>query len=209
MNNTYLSDAKIAELTARAVAIAPASDVKRLRRISEKYGFELAGSRTANISRFWAIVCAQIQAEPRDGKFFQSRTSQHFYERMISRVIIEDYIRFIGAWDDYELLSLPQWQELETFVSELRFHGCDFAGGANIFYKSGGDYAGFFAQFSKKYCDPELTKQTDSLRETILKLFKNCKTDADRFAVYNACGLLAADPGMDPGTFHNTIAPQP
>lgn len=209
MNNRYLSSAKIAALTEKVTAIASPADIKRLREIAKRQGFELTGNRRANIGGFWSGVCAKLQTEQRSGEFFKNRPDGDYSTRLLSTTVIHDYIKHLGLWSDYEFLSSDRWNALEAFANDLRFYGCDFSKGAAAFYEPGTSYAAFFQQFSKKHCNPSTVKQTDALREMILKLFKDCKTEADRYAIYNAVGLLAADPKMDEGEFHNATTTQP
>lgn len=204
-NKFFISDSRIAELTRRGNEIATPADISRLHAIGKRYGFDPTGNRRDNLARFWGVICGRIDALPKGDRFRESINAAFWDLRLTDRGLIEDYIRHISAWADYEFLSLPQWNDLEKFTADTRFLGMEPR--AQEFIKNGGDYYGFFAQYGKRHCETSLVKYSTDLRKQIEAFFKECSTDEQRFTLVNAVETLGHTPAMDEGDFHSLIFP--
>ena len=207
MNKTFLTSEQIHTLIKEGEKACGRDNFSRLKKIGDKYGLILNGSKKENLNavfREWIKLIDKEQPGSAFRKEWNNRYPSTWATLRHTAECMNLYIKHIGCQDEYEFLCNICWDKLADFASNgAKKFGVVDSSSYRMFIDLGGDYSLFFGQFGSENCDPELIKESEMMYEVLNTLLANM-TDKKKLYIINALKKMSYA-NISKEQFHNIL----
>lgn len=188
----FVTDSTLKALEKRLHEVVGKSDLSKLRKIADKRGIVLQGGRLANLNTWYQKIVADLKGLPENNSFRrQLEGRSQWFNAPNDPALIQEYIRELGAWPEYEFLSATRWQDMELFLYSWPM-AVDLPGMTlNDYISSDGDVFGHYNSFRRSNADPAAVKFSEDLHTLITKSLQKL-TPEQRLNLGYAVGVLVS-----------------